>query len=194
MRAAIRPAAWARNSPFRPHFVFLAVGHDLDWPELSVGHKLVRTVRDGVLAAQLFLYVSKCRDTSSSLTGKNARPPVASASAFRLSSPLVWLPISDVLMVKIMTSARCAISMASWRNTRLWLSSPSETRIMARRTAPAGRLFHQLVAAGIIDRVPQRRSAAGIDRFYAGPQFVHITGKILRHVPGFVKRQHKGAV
>src|SRR5579864_2486122 len=26
---------------FRPHLIFLAVGHDLDWPELSIGYKLV---------------------------------------------------------------------------------------------------------------------------------------------------------
>ena len=32
---------WDVISLFCPNFIFLAVRHDLDWPELAVGHKLI---------------------------------------------------------------------------------------------------------------------------------------------------------
>src|SRR5579864_6661022 len=58
----------------------------------------------------------------------------------------------------------------------------------------SGRLFHQLVATGKINRIPHRGPASGFDDPYAGPEFIDVPGKILRYVPGFVKSQHKSAV
>src|SRR5882724_6326119 len=57
-----------------------------------------------------------------------------------------------------------------------------------------GGLFHQFVATGEIDRVPQRGSAASLDHSYAGAELIYVPGKILRYVPGFVKGQHKSTV
>ena len=93
-----------------------------------------------------------------------------------------------------MASARCAISMASSRVTWLWLSSPSLSRMMARRDVADLRRLQQLVAAGKIKRVVERRAAAGTQFVHSARQQLGIVGEILRNLGRHVKAHHKRLV
>ena len=85
-----------------------------------------------------------------------------------------------VQMAYTITSARCAISIASSRETWLWLSSPSLSRMIARRTAPFCFSFPQLVAAGVVKRVVHGGAAARTQAANAFRKLLGVVGEILR--------------
>ena len=95
----------------------------------------------------------------------------------------------------MMTSAFCAISTASSRETRLWLSSPSLSRMMARRVATLPLVvLHQLVAAGVIDGVVHRGAAAGAQHAHAVRKRFRVVGEVLRDFRRGVEADDEGAI
>ncbi len=94
----------------------------------------------------------------------------------------------------MMTSARCAISTASSRETRLWLSSPSLNRMMARRVAVVLLSCHEFVAAGVVDGVVHRGTAARPQHAHAVRQRFGVVGHVLGDFGRGIKADDEGLV
>ena len=130
----------------------------------------------------------KLVDISSTEGGKNTSPPVSSASCVSALSPDPRLGVQLVLMVQMMVSARSAHLNGVVRIcTALVIVS---VRDQDHRLADGLRVARrdQLVAAGRVDGVEERRAAAGTQLVDAGLQGVDIVGPVLGRSSGVTSK------
>src|SRR6476620_2161914 len=174
--------------------ILAVVGDDLNGAVMSVGLKVCRLIRHGVLAAEFVLDLGERDGDIANLEGKEGM------SAGRVSDAFEYF-VSGALGAADVGADRVDDGLGALRHFNCLFAGDVALVIFAvakkNDGAPDGRRFwsfHKFVAAGEVERVIEGGAASGTEFVDAVGQSFGTAGEILRHLRSNVEAYNEGDV